>query len=214
MAIEIIYEDDAILVVNKPAGIVVHPAPGYETGTLVDELLKICPEMRGVGSRGHDGVVHRLDRDTGGVMVFAKTREAYLALRKTFESHVKVEKTYLAVTRGAPRPPKGTIENFLAKRGSKMAVAAEGQLAVTHYEVLGRHGGRALVEFKIETGRMHQIRVHAASLGTPVVGDVIYGGAPKGSRLLLHAVELAFPHPSTGRRVVFAAPPPPEIVYA
>ena len=218
--ISIVFSDDDIIVVSKPADIPVHPSPGHETGTLVDWLLRRFPEMRGVGGPGHDGVVHRLDMDTSGVMVFARNAVSYKKLRMAFERHDKVEKKYLAVVNGSPREKTGTVDNFLFKMGSKMRVSPEsrGQRAVTHWEVLGRHGGRTLVEFRIETGRMHQIRVHAACLGCPVVGDKIYGDREKDARrhadaLLLHAVELAFPHPKNGRRVVFAAQPPDEIIY-
>ena len=208
----ILFEDDDIVVVDKPAGRIVHPAPGHETGSLTEELVRHCPGMAGVGSAERPGVVHRLDQDTSGVMVFAKTQAAYLDLRRQFESHATVEKTYLAVLHGAPKAAKGTVDS---------SVGRERLRAVSHWEVLGKQGPIALVEFKIETGRMHQIRIHAAELGHPVVGDRLYGDAAKDRRLrvkpkrhLLHAVELSFLHPKTHRRVTFAAPPPSDIVYA
>ena len=207
-----LFEDDDIIVVDKPAGQIVHPAPGHETGALTDELVRHCPSMAGVGSAERPGVVHRLDQETSGVMVFAKTQAAYLELRRQFESHATVEKTYLAVLHGAPKEKKGTIDS---------PVGRERLRAVSHWEVLGKQGPIALVEFKIETGRMHQIRIHAAELGYPVVGDRLYGDAAKDRRLrikpkrhLLHAVELSFLHPKTHHRVTFAAPPPPDVVYA
>ena len=210
--LDIIYEDEAIAVVDKPSGVVVHPAPGHETGALTDALVRRFPGMARVGSAERPGVVHRLDIETSGVMVFAKTQGAYLDLRRQFESHRTVGKTYLAVVHGSPRPKSGTIDE---------PVGRERQSAVTHWETLGRHDGISLVEFKIDTGRMHQIRIHAASLGCPIVGDRLYGSAEKDrrmrrrpSRLLLHAVELSFLHPVTHRRVTFAAPPPDDIVYA
>ena len=210
--LDIIYEDEAIAVVDKPSGVIVHPAPGHETGALTDALVRRFPGMARVGSAERPGVVHRLDIETSGVMVFAKTQGAYLDLRRQFESHRTVGKTYLAVVHGSPRPKSGTIDE---------PVGRERQSAVTHWETLGRHDGISLVEFKIDTGRMHQIRIHAASLGCPIVGDRLYGSAEKDrrmhrrpARLLLHAVELSFVHPSTRRRVTFTAPPPPEIVYA
>ena len=216
---EIIFDDKDIAVISKPAGMLVHPAPGHDGPTLVDVLLREFPEMRGVGGSGHDGVVHRLDLDTSGVMVFAKNKPAYLALRRDFERHERIVKTYLAVTNGAPPRKAGTVDNFLFKSGSKMKVSPEGHglRAVTHWEVLARRNGRSLVEFRIETGRMHQIRVHAANLGCPVAGDSLYGDRQadlrrRPPRMLLHAVELSFPHPMTGRIVRFAAVPPPEIV--
>ena len=210
--LDIIYEDEAIAVVDKPSGVIVHPAPGHETGALTDALVRRFPGMARVGSAERPGVVHRLDIETSGVMVVAKTQGAYLDLRRQFESHRTVGKTYLAVVHGSPRPKSGTIDE---------PVGRERQSAVTHWETLGRHDGISLVEFKIDTGRMHQIRIHAASLGCPIVGDRLYGSAEKDrrmrrrpSRLLLHAVELSFLHPVTHRRVTFAAPPPDDIVYA
>ena len=210
--LDIIYEDEAIAVVDKPSGVIVHPAPGHETGALTDALVRRFPGMARVGSAERPGVVHRLDIETSGVMVFAKTQGAYLDLRRQFESHRTVGKTYLAVVHGSPRQKSGTIDE---------PVGRERQSAVTHWETLGRHDGISLVEFKIDTGRMHQIRIHAASLGCPIVGDRLYGSAEKDrrmrrrpSRLLLHAVELSFLHPVTHRRVTFAAPPPDDIVYA
>ena len=208
----VLFEDADILVVDKPAGQIVHPAPGHETGSLTEEIVRCCPSMAGVGSRERPGVVHRLDQETSGVMVFAKTQKAYLDLRRQFESHATIGKKYLAVLHGAPRQKKGTLDG---------PVGREHLRAVTHWEVLAKKGSLALVEFVIETGRMHQIRIHAAELGCPVVGDRLYGDAAKDRRLrvkptrhLLHAVELSFLHPATGRRVTFSAPPPPDLVYS
>ena len=208
----VLFEDADILVVDKPAGQIVHPAPGHETGSLTEEIVRYCPSMAGVGSRERPGVVHRLDQETSGVMVFAKTQKAYLDLRRQFESHATIGKKYLAVLHGAPRQKKGTLDG---------PVGREHLRAVTHWEVLAKKGSLALVEFVIETGRMHQIRIHAAELGCPVVGDRLYGDAVKDRRLrvkptrhLLHAVELSFLHPVTGRRVTFSAPPPPDLVYS
>lgn len=223
--VDVLFEDDEIVVVAKPAGMVVHPSPGYETGTLVDFLLAHCPKIAGVGSETRPGIVHRLDRDTSGVMVAAKTMRAYLALRRLFEAHSGIEKTYLAVLHGTPKPRAGTLETLIGRKGwdaKRMAVdGRDGRPAVTHWTVLQRTGPLSLVEFRIETGRTHQIRVHAAHLGHPVVGDPLYGDAAADRRManpprrmLLHAVGLAFPHPATGERVEFFAEPPPDIVYA
>ena len=207
----VLFEDSAVIVVDKPAGQIVHPAPGHETGALTDELVRRCPSMADVGSRERPGVVHRLDRETSGVMVFAKTQAAYLNLRRQFEAHDTIAKTYLAVTHGAPKEKMGTLDG---------PVGHDRLRAITHWEVLAKRGPVALVEFKIETGRMHQIRIHAAELGCPIVGDRLYGDAEKDRRLrvkprrhLLHAAELSFIHPKTGKRVVFTAPPPADIVY-
>jgi len=208
---EIIYDDDDIVVVDKPAGTIVHPAPGRTEPALTDALVKRFPQMRGVGSAERPGVVHRLDIETSGVMVFAKNSRAYTVLRRQFESHKDVEKKYLAVLHGTPKTKTGTIDT---------PVGRERLPAVTHWTVLGRSNGLSIVEFRIETGRMHQIRIHAAALGCPVAGDRTYGDAAKDRRLrrrparqLLHAVELSFLHPATGERVTFGSPPPPDIVY-
>ena len=217
--IDVLYRDDDILVVDKPSGMAVHPSPGFETGTMTDELARRFPQMAGVGSRERPGVVHRLDVETSGVMVFALSQRAYLGLREQFEAHDRVTKTYLAVLHGAPKGRKGTLDTLLGKRADKKRMkvvepGGVGQRAITHWEVLARHGGVALVEFKIETGRTHQIRVHAAHLGHPVLGDRLYGRPDRAKRLLLHAVQLEFVHPVTGKALAFAAEPPPEIVYA
>ncbi|MBP5284566.1 MAG: RluA family pseudouridine synthase [Kiritimatiellae bacterium] len=207
-ALAVLYEDEDVIVVDKPSGRIVHPAPGHADGALSSELVARYPEMASVGSAERPGVVHRLDIETSGVMVFARTRRAYLALRRAFESHCGVVKKYLAVVHGVPREKSGTV-----------ATPVGGRRAVSHWTLLRRSVGVSMLEFEIETGRTHQIRIHAASMGHPVVGDAIYGDAAKDrslqrrpGRLLLHAVELAFPHPATGRTMVFASPPPPEIL--
>ena len=221
---EVIFEDDDIVVVNKPAGMIVHPAPGHADGSVSDELVRSRPGMAAVGSRERPGVVHRLDIETSGVMVFAKTQCAYRRLRAAFESHDKVKKTYLAVLHGAPKPPSGTLETTIGRKpwdARRMAVDVPGgKRAVTRWTTLKRRGSLAMVEFVIETGRTHQIRVHAAYLGHPIVGDALYGDREKDRRIairpgrhLLHAVQLEFPHPATGRTVSFAACPPGDLLY-
>ena len=225
ISVEVLHADDDIIVVNKPSGVIVHRAPGYPDGTLCDILLKDFPDMAGVGSDERPGVVHRLDRDTSGVMVFARTQRAYLALRREFENHGRVKKTYLAVLHGTPKPQTGTLNTMIGRKpfdAKRMAVVDHnGKTAITHWTVLSKHGGLSLVEFIIETGRMHQIRVHAAHLGHPIAGDSLYGDqvrdrrmARPPSRPLLHAVELSFPHPASRRMVTFAAEPPADIIYA
>jgi 23S rRNA pseudouridine1911/1915/1917 synthase len=165
--------------------------------------------MYGCGSRERPGVVHRLDIGTSGVMVFAKTPRAYRALREAFESHGRIRKTYLAVLHGAPKTKTGRIENTIGRKpwdSKRMAVdVPDGKRAVSEWTVLAKKSGVSLVEFVIETGRTHQIRVHAADLGCPIVGDELYGDAAKDRRLrvrptraLLHAVMLSFPHPANG----------------
>ncbi len=212
MKLDVLFEDLDIVVIDKPAGQVVHPAPGHETGALTDELVRRYPSMSVVGSRERPGVVHRLDMETRGVMGFARNQASYLNLRRQFEAHDTIEKTYLAVVHGAPKTKQGMLDG---------PVGRDHLRAITHWTVLAKHGPVALVEFKIETGRMHQIRLHAAELGCPVVGDRLYGNKVKDGylhnrprRLLLHAVELSFLHPTTNKRVTFAAPPPADIIYA
>lgn len=206
--VDILFEDNDILVVNKAAGIFVHKAPGHEEESLADILVRRYPKMRSVGSVERPGVVHRLDAETSGVMVFAKTQAAYYALRNQFERHDTIGKTYLAIVHGVISPKRGTCKEPI-----------KGKSAVTHWEVLQKSGSVSMVEFKIETGRMHQIRIHAADLGHPIVGDKVYGDKlkdgyirPRPKRQLLHAVELSFIHPTTKRQVVFAAPPPGDML--
>lgn len=201
---EKIFENRDLVAVNKPAGLLVHPAPGHEgEATLTEWFAKEYPESREVGSAERPGVVHRLDQDTSGVMVLAKTQEEYLRLRKLFDRHDGVKKTYLAVQHGTPKPKKGTVEE-----------PVKGKRAVSHYEVLNAKDGLSLVEWRIETGRTHQIRIHAAKLGHPVAGDPLHGSAAKDARMkrrpartLLHAVMLEF------GKYRFAAEPPEDILY-
>ena len=206
----LLHQDSDLIVVEKAAGEVVHPAPGYESGTLSDRLTARFPEIASVGSRERPGVVHRLDKDTSGVMVFARTQRAYLALRKLFEAHEGIEKTYLAVCHGAPRRKTGTVEEPI-----------EGHPARSHYRVLGSRSGVSMIEFTIETGRTHQVRRHAKALGCPLLGDPLYGSRERDvhlhirpRRTLLHAVRLAFVHPFTGKPLEFISLPPPDIVHA
>ena len=204
----LLFADAALVVVDKPAGQIVHPAPGHETGALTDELLRRYPDMAGVGSTERPGVVHRLDIDTSGVMVFARTRAAYLSLRRQFEAHDTVEKTYLAVChwrRGCAA--QGTLTRPIDR-----------QRAVSRYTLLGRQGALALVRFDIETGRTHQIRVHMASLGRPVIGDAVYGKSPLDKRLtpvpprqMLHAWKLRLWHPCRSEQLSFEAPIPSDM---
>lgn len=202
---EVLFENSDMAVINKPAGLLVHAAPGYEGAkTVVDWFLGHCPEARDVGSAERPGVVHRLDRDTSGVLVLAKTQRAYLELRRLFEGHEKIRKTYLAVMHGTPKPRRGTVD-----------APIKGHPAISHYEVLAAHDGISMVEWIIETGRTHQIRIHAAKLGHPILGDPLYGNAAKDRsrpvrpmRTLLHAVRLDLPGNS------FCAPPPPDLIHA
>ncbi len=216
----ILYEDEAIIALDKPAGLVVHPACGHSHGTLVNALLHHCPDLRGIGGEKRPGIVHRLDMDTSGVMVVAKCEQAHHALVQAFAAH-RLTKIYHAITHGTP-PPNGTLENQLGRSPThrqKMAIVKNGgRRALTHWQVLNPlAGGLYHVECRIETGRTHQIRVHLASLGTPIAGDRLYGKSaldhrltPEPARQLLHARLLALDHPITGEPLTFEAPLPAD----
>ena len=218
LPLDILYEDQDIIVVNKPRGLVVHPAAGNWTGTLVNALLAHCRDLSGIGGKIRPGIVHRLDKDTSGVIVAAKNDAAHLALARDLKERA-VEKTYLAIVHGVPREDKGTIDAPIGRHPThrkKMAVLPEGQgrPAVTHYEVVERLPGYALLSVHPITGRTHQIRVHLAHIGHPVVGDPVYGRrkAPGGiAGQALHAVSLSLHHPRTGERMCFAAPLPEDM---
>ena len=209
--LSILYEDGSVLVLSKPAGMVVHPAPGNETGTLVNALIFHDPSFGNV-ERG--GIVHRLDKDTSGVLVVAKTESAMIELQRQFKAR-ETEKEYRALVWGHP-PADGRIETLHGRHPihrQKMAVLKEGgRPAISNYSVLETFSETALVEVKIETGRTHQIRVHMAHLGHPIVGDTVYGRARKNRlpveapRQMLHAARLAFTHPVSGKRLSFEAP--------
>lgn len=208
----ILFADKDIIVVDKFPGEIVHPANGEHDYVISDELKKLYPEISKVGSVTRPGVVHRLDKDTSGVMVFARNETSYKFLRRQFESHEQIDKVYIAVCHSSPPQKTGTID---------LSVDKEKRRAVSHWEVLSKKGGVSLVEFRIETGRMHQIRKHAAYLGCPIVGDPIYGDKVKDFRLkrrpcrtLLHSTQISFIHPFTRKCVSFSSYPPEDIVYA
>lgn len=211
MTLDILYEDDVVLVLNKPPGMVVHPAAGNETGTLVNGLLFHDPAFASVDRAG---IVHRLDKDTSGVMVVAKTKSAQTELLRQFKAR-ETEKEYVAFVWGKP-PPAGRLETLIGRHPvhrQKMAVLEEGgRMAVSSYETEEPFAEVSLVRVKIETGRTHQIRVHMAHLGYPVVGDTVYGRARRHhlpvqpERQMLHAARLAFTHPVSGKRLSFEAP--------
>ena len=219
----ILFEDAHLIVVDKPAGMAAHPAPGSETGTLVNALLAHCGvSLSGIGGVARPGIVHRLDKDTSGVMVAAKNDAAHRGLAALFERH-DIERVYLAITRGAPKQAAGTVATRLGRSPhdrKKMAVTRGGREAVTHYQVQRRYGSEARplaarVACRLETGRTHQIRVHLAHIGAPCLGDPIYGaGAPALTvraaiaeaglaRQALHAAVLGFVHPITGAALRF-----------
>jgi 23S rRNA pseudouridine1911/1915/1917 synthase len=214
----IIYQDFDILVVDKPPGLTVHPAPGHPAGTLVNALLAISPELGEMTGTLRPGIVHRLDKDTSGLMVVAKNERARRALSRQLKER-QVHKAYLALVHGVPTPRAGVIEAPIGrhpKNRQKMAVVAGGREAVTKYRVREEVGGRyALLEVEPVTGRTHQIRVHMAAIGHPVVGDRTYGRKSEiVGRQFLHAWKLAFAMPAGGRTVEFESPLPPDLRQA
>ena len=222
--LDVVFEDDDLLVVNKPAGLVVHPAPGHFTGTLVNALLHRCPDLSGIGGVARPGIVHRLDQDTSGLIVVAKSEAAMAGLVAAFSSHRNIEKVYLAVCHGRPALDAGRVENMIGRhpvdRKRMAVVERNGKIAITNWRVLGfsEKLGISLVECRIETGRTHQIRVHMAALRCPVVGDATYGSASRDRRLspvparqMLHAWRLSLRHPVTREMMELEAPVPPDM---
>jgi 23S rRNA pseudouridine1911/1915/1917 synthase len=217
--LDILFEDEHVLVLNKQPGLVVHPAAGHETGTLVNALLFHDAAFT---SLERAGIVHRLDKDTSGAMVVAKSGEAMAELQRQFKAR-ETEKQYLALVWGDP-PPAGRIESPIGRHPvsrQKMAVLKEGgREAISNFETLERFDETALVRVRIETGRTHQIRVHMAHIGHPVVGDAVYGRRRKGKppsdppRQMLHAAKLSFSHPHTGKRLSFEPPLPDDMKNA
>ena len=212
--VDIIYEDSDIIVVNKPKGLVVHPANGNPDGTLVNAIMNICKDsLSGIGGELRPGIVHRLDKDTSGLIIIAKNDKAHIELSRQIKDH-EVEKTYMALVRGEVKDEAASINMPIArstKDRKKMAVSKEGRNAVTHFKVLERFNGYTLLEVKIETGRTHQIRVHMSHIGYPVVGDMVYsnGKNPFGIEgQMLHSYKLVFKHPITGKMFELQAPLP------
>ena len=210
--LDILHEDAEFLVMNKPAGLVVHPGAGNAAGTVVNAILHHCAGIRIVGGEDRPGIVHRLDKETSGCLLIAKTEPAHRWISEQFaERHV--EKTYLALVEGIPRMPHGTIEARIGRHAvhrQRMTVSERGRESLTKYRVLATSEGKALVECRPLTGRTHQIRVHLKHLGHPVVGDPLYGRRGTHSRHFLHAWKIAFKHPATGKIVSFTAPVPAD----
>ena len=203
--LDIAYEDEDLLVINKPKGMVVHPAPGNPDGTVVNAVLYHCGEsLSGIGGAFRPGIVHRIDKDTSGLLIIAKNDRAHLYLSEQLKDHT-LARTYEAVVIGGLKEDKGTVNAPIGrspKDRKKMALVPDGRHAVTHYEVLARYPGYTHIRCKLETGRTHQIRVHMASLGHPIVGDEVYGPSKSKFDLqgqCLHARELTFLHPADGQ---------------
>ncbi len=210
----VVYEDRDLLVVDKPPGLPVHPGPGHPRHTLVNALLAHCPDLAGIGGELRPGIVHRLDKDTSGLMVVAKNARAHLHLSQQIKERA-VTKKYIALVKGHLRPPKGRVQAPIARdprNRKRMAVVPGGRSAVTEYEVKEYLGDYSLVELSPETGRTHQLRVHMAHLGYPIVGDSLYGGkVPFLHRQFLHASALAFRLPSTGALRQFTSNLPEDL---
>lgn len=209
--LDIVYEDDDLIVVNKPQGMVVHPAAGNESGTLVNALMYHCGgSLSAINGVIRPGIVHRIDKDTSGLLVAAKNNEAHLFLSAQLKERKAVRK-YIALVNGNIKEDRGTINKPIARHPNdrkKMAVVSGGREAVTNYNVLERYGGYTLVECILETGRTHQIRVHMASIGHSIVGDPVYGIKKEKYKLngqLLHAKTIGFVHPSTGEMMEFTS---------
>ncbi|MBF7126149.1 RluA family pseudouridine synthase [Pediococcus pentosaceus] len=211
MNLDIVFEDDDVIVVNKPQGMVVHPAPGHENGTLVNGLLDHAP-LATVNGELRPGIVHRIDKDTSGLLMVAKNDQAMLSLSAQLKAKTNQRK-YLAIVHGNFKEEAGTINAPIGrskKDRKKMAIVEDGRPAVTHFKVLERFTDYTLIECELETGRTHQIRVHLKYIGHPVAGDPLYGprNTLKGNGQFLHAKLLGFKHPRTGEELVFEVDPP------
>ncbi len=224
--LSIVYEDEYLIVVEKPAGLVVHPAAGNLDGTLVNALLHHCRgQLSGIGGVARPGIVHRIDKDTSGLLVVAKTDAAHEGLARQFADH-SIERAYFALVSGHPMPPAGTVRGAIARSSAnrkKMALVEDGRgkHAVTHFKTIELLSGAALVECRLETGRTHQVRVHMSSIGHPLLGDPVYGRTPQRlrpilnqlhfARQALHAAVLGFIHPVTGAKLRFESKLPADM---
>lgn len=212
--IEILYEDEDIIVVNKPKGIVVHPANGNPDGTLVNAIMNLCGNsLSGIGGEIRPGIIHRLDKDTSGVLIIAKNDMAHINISNQIKNR-QTKKIYIALVRGVIKENEATIDMPIGrskKDRKKMAVTKDGKEAVTHFKVLKRYDNFTLLEIKIDTGRTHQIRVHMAEIGYPIVGDYVYSNGKNPFNIegqMLHAKQIEFVHPRTGKNMKIEAPIP------
>lgn len=216
--IEVLYQDDDLAVVYKPSGMVVHPAAGNPDGTLVNALLRKLDHLSGVGGEIRPGIVHRIDKDTSGLLLVAKNDFSHLALSEQIRVH-SVQRAYMAIVQGSMREDSGTVEGPIGRHPTdrkRMAIVPGGREAVTHWRVLEPLRGATLLECRLTTGRTHQIRVHMASIGHPLLGDPLYGPKkppyPVTGGQLLHAFRLGFMHPRSGEELLFEAPPEPRFL--
>ena len=214
--LDVVYEDEDVIVVNKPKGLVVHPAPGHPDGTLVNALLHHCGDsLSGIGGEKRPGIVHRIDRDTSGLIIAAKNDAAHLALSAQLKDH-SLSRTYECLVTGSMKQDSGTVDAPIDRAPGdrkKMAVVSAGRRAVTHWEVIARYSGVTHLRCRLETGRTHQIRVHMAYIGHPILGDTVYGAkkpVPGLTGQCLHATGLRFVHPRTGQVVELHCPLPEE----
>ena len=231
LPLDLLYEDSSLIVLNKPSGMLVHPAGGIYSGTLVNAFLAHCGDLPGIGGVQRPGIVHRLDKDTSGVLVTAKTDSAHRQLSAQFEAHT-IRRKYLAVICGVPKAETGTINAPIRRsrrdRRKMTTTVVDGRHAITHYQVMEVYDRFSLLRLKLETGRLHQIRVHLSHIGHPVAGDAVYGGGrrqallstssalvkealAKLNRQALHAHTLGFSHPETDERLTFSAPMPADM---
>ena len=213
----VVYQDEYLVVIDKPAGLAVHPGPGHPDQTLVNALLAMCPDIQGIGGEIRPGIVHRLDKDTSGLMMVAKTHHAHTHLSAQIKAR-QVTKGYLGLVEGTPSPLQGKVDAPVGRhprRRTRMAVVVGGKEARTNYKTKEQFAAHTLLELYLETGRTHQIRVHMAHLGHPLVGDTTYGNAsPMVDRHFLHAYHLAFEHPVTGEPLEFQTGLPSDLAPA
>jgi 23S rRNA pseudouridine1911/1915/1917 synthase len=227
--LSVIYEDGDLIVLDKPAGMTVHPGAGTRSGTLVNALLAHCGDLSGIGGEVRPGIVHRIDKDTTGVIVVAKTDQSHVGLSRQFADH-SITRVYVALVYGSPKSDSGVIESVIGRhpvdRKRMSGLARRGKHAVTHWKVIGRYNGITIMELRLKTGRTHQIRVHLSEAGFPLLGDPVYGGTARLAnikdtklkslirdlgRQALHAGTLGFVHPRTGEYLEFSAPVPDDM---